>query len=186
MWETAQKFEDEQNRADLQRQELLTRATADLGEREDAVNRAVLAFRRFSSELYGDRAGNLAISAGKQGYEFRLAMEGDNSSGISNMQIFCFDMMLMRVRAEQGLPHPGVLVHDSHLFDGVDERQKAAALRIGARESSELGFQYIVTFNTDDLPPEDVGPDGFNIRSHMLDVTLTDATETGGLFGIRF
>lgn len=185
-WQAAQRFEHERNQVELEKQELLSRATQDLSEREGAVDRAVLAFRKFSSELYSERAGNLTISAGKEGYEFRITMEGEKSAGISHMQIFCFDMMLMRVRAEQGLPNPGFLVHDSHLFDGVDERQKAAALSIGAREASELGFQYIVTFNTDDLPSDDVSPSGFDVRRHLLDVTLTDATESGGLFGIRF
>ena len=44
----------------------------------------------------------------------------------------------------------------------------------------ELGFQYIVTLNEDDAFKETV--DGFDLCKHMLPVTLTDATEDGGLF----
>jgi len=36
---------------------------------------------------------------------------------------------------------PGFLVHDSTLFADVDERQKAQALELAAREASTKGFQ---------------------------------------------
>ena len=71
-----------------------------------------------------------------------------------------------------------------HLFDGVDERQVARALALGAQIADAEGFQYLVTMNSDVLPSE--FPDGFSVESHLLPTTLTDATETGGLFGIRF
>ncbi len=68
-------------------------------------------------------------------------MPGSRSKGIKNIQIFCFDMMLMRLCAERGTG-PGFLVHDSHLFDGVDGRQIASALKVGAQTAKELGFHY--------------------------------------------
>ena len=99
------------------------------------------------------------------------------------MQIFCFDMMLMRLWAERGMG-PGFLVHDSHIFDGVDERQVAKALQIGERAARDLNFQYIVTMNSDAVPHEP--PDKFDLSEYTLPVRLTDATEDGGLFGMRF
>jgi uncharacterized protein YydD (DUF2326 family) len=99
------------------------------------------------------------------------------------MQIFCFDMMLMRLCAERHIG-PGFLVHDSHIFDGVDERQIAKALQIGESTARELNFQYIVTMNSDAVPKE--FPAGFDLSKYVLPVHLTDATEDGGLFGIRF
>jgi len=76
------------------------------------------------------------------------------------------------------------LIHDSHLFDGVDGRQIISALQIGAKTASELGFQYIVTLNEDDAFKETI--EGFNLNDYVLPVSLTDATENGGLFGCRF
>ena len=73
--------------------------------------------------------------------------------------------------------------NDSHLFDGVDERQVAKALQLGAGAPNPEGFQYIVTMNSDVLPREGFKP-GFDIRDHVLDTKLTDATDTGGLFGL--
>ena len=103
--------------------------------------------------------------------------------GISNMQIFCFDMMLMQICAERHIG-PGFLVHDSHLFDGVDERQVGKALQLGERAARDLNFQYIVTMNSDAVPRE--LPDDFDLNKYILPVRLTDETEDGGLFGVRF
>lgn len=94
-----------------------------------------------------------------------------------------FDMMLMRLCSGRGIG-PGFLLHDSHLFDGVDERQVATALRLGARIADEYGFQYIVTMNSDAVPT--TMPEDFVLEDHFLSVKLTDATEEGGLFGVRF
>lgn len=80
---------------------------------------------------------------------------------------------------------PGFLIHDSHLFDGVDERQVAKALQIGAELAEKFGFQYIVTMNSDAVPKEGFG-EGFNLEKYILPVQLTDEDETGGLFGVRF
>jgi len=79
---------------------------------------------------------------------------------------------------------PGFLVHDSHLFDGVDERQVGKALDLGAKLAKQEGFQYIVTMNSDAIPKE--VPSGFQIEEYTLPIRLTDASEDGGLFGFRF
>ena len=100
------------------------------------------------------------------------------------MQIFCFDLMLTEISRKQGRG-PDFLIHDSHLFDGVDERQVAKAPQLGAERAEAAGFQYIVTMNSDALPQEGFKR-GFDIQAHVLKTKLTDATETGGLFGLRF
>ena len=64
-------------------------------------------------------------------------------------------------------------------------RQVAKALQLGADHSAKVGFQYIVTMNSDALP-KDGFRDDFDVSSYVLDMKLTDATETGGLFGLRF
>lgn len=154
-------------------------------EREDAIKRAVLAFEQLSESLYvNERAGNLIISPGKNGLDLEIKIDGERSKGINNMQIFCFDLMLMQICQERNMG-PSFLVHDSHLFDGVDERQVAKALQIGAERSKTLGFQYLVTMNSDALPKEGFD-EGFNLQEHILPVRLTDESETGGLFGVRF
>ena len=77
------------------------------------------------------------------------------------------------------------MIHDSHLFDGVDERQIARALMLGAKATAGKPLQYIVTMNSDifdRLPlPEEI--DRIKL---VLSTRLSDETETGGLFGFRF
>ncbi|MCI5146922.1 MAG: DUF2326 domain-containing protein, partial [Candidatus Electrothrix sp. AR3] len=90
---------------------------------------------------------------------------------------------LMRLCAKRGIG-PGFLVHDSHLFDGVDGRQVASALKVGAETAEELGFQYIVTMDEDDAFKEIM--EGFDVHQYVLPVVLSGAKDDGGLFGIRF
>ena len=98
------------------------------------------------------------------------------------MQILCFDLVLMTLLQEKG-EGPGFLVHDSHIFDGVDERQIANALALGSELADSLEFQYIVTMNSDAVPNS--FPGEFDFWSHVNEVRLTDETEDGGLFGLR-
>ena len=133
-------------------------------------------------KLYED-AGSMIVDETINGPDFRFEIQGSRSEGIKNMQMFCFDMMLMSLCAKRGIG-PGFLIHDSHLFDGVDGRQVLSALSVGAKNASDLGFQYIVTMNEDDAFKET--EKGFSVNDYILDVELTDATEDGGLFGIRF
>lgn len=178
----AERLESERSELEFERNQLEVRLRQDYHEQAGILRDAILAFGKFSSALY-ENPGNLTISVSSNGPQFDVAIGGEKSGGINNMQIFCFDMMLMQLCRERGIG-PGFLVHDSHLFDGVDERQVAKALQIGEKAARDLGFQYIVTMNSDAIPRE--FPDDFDLNNYILPVRLTDANETGGLFGIRF
>ncbi len=67
--------------------------------------------------------------------------------------------------------------------NGVDARQVVKALQLGAKMADSLGFQYIVTMNKDALPA--ALPKDFDLHQYIMPSRLTDATEDGGLFGIR-
>jgi uncharacterized protein YydD (DUF2326 family) len=99
------------------------------------------------------------------------------------MKVFCYDLVLARLWAERR-PSPRILIHDSTIFDGVDERQRALALEIAASESNKYGFQYICTLNSDYVPWNEFSR-SFDLRSYIK-LTLTDQDETGCLLGIRF
>jgi uncharacterized protein YydD (DUF2326 family) len=175
----------ERNGAQLQveRARLYQRLKDDHHEQKEAIDVATLAFEDLSNALY-EKAGSLTVSDTANGPSFEITIEGSRSKGISNMQIFCFDMMLMELCARRGMG-PGFLIHDSHLFDGVDGRQVAHAIELGAARARKLGFQYIVTMNEDAVPRTEFTP-GFRFDEHVVGVRLTDAVDDGGLFGIRF
>ena len=182
--ETAEALESETTKLKMERARLQERLREDYSEQHKVVDKAILTFQRISSALYEEQAaGSLTLTATENGPVFEIEIQGAKSRGVSNMQIFCFDMMLTLLSLDRGRS-PGFLIHDSHLFDGVDERQVGTALALGAQLAEQYGFQYIVTLNTDDVPSE--VPDGFNINKHIVNVRLSDSTEDGGLFGFRF
>ncbi|MFD1251732.1 hypothetical protein DEVEQU_01775 [Devosia equisanguinis] len=181
--DTAERIESTKAELDIERANLTKALRDDIHERTDIIREAILIFESLSESLY-EKAGSLTIGETGSGPQFEVHIDGQRSKGITNMQIFCFDLMLTEISLKNGRG-PGFLVHDSHLFDGVDERQVAKALQLGAERAEAAGFQYIVTMNSDALPREGFKA-GFDIRSYVMDTKLTDATDTGGLFGLRF
>lgn len=181
-FEAAEQLEGTKNELEIERNRLTIRLRRDFSEQNARLSEAIVAFEETSQRLY-ESAGSMTIDETANGPMFKFPMQGQRSKGIKNMQIFCFDMMLMRLCAKRQIG-PGFLIHDSHLFDGVDGRQVISALRLGAEISQELGFQYIVTMNEDDAFKETI--EGFDLNDYVLPTRLTDATDDGGLFGIRF
>jgi len=107
----------------------------DILERREIINAATLTFEALSQALY-ERQGVLTIGDSPNGPVFDVQIDSQRSRGINSMQIFCFDLMLAELGGNQR-KNPGFLVHDSHLFDGVDERQVARALQLGAVRARE-------------------------------------------------
>ena len=180
---SAERIEATRTEVELKRTKLLKVLQDDIRERDEIVRDAILRFESLSQELY-ERAGSLTISATKNGPKFEVHIATERSKGITNMQIFCFDLMVAEMRGCLDRS-PGFLIHDSHIFDGVDERQVVKAIQLGAKHAEASGFQYIVTFNSDAVPTDGFSGQ-FDLNEHVIPTRLTDATETGGLFGVRF
>jgi uncharacterized protein YydD (DUF2326 family) len=177
----AEKIEEGLTKLKIRRQELLLRLKQDYTEQVAALTAAIVAFEEISSQLY-QKAAKFTPTETSNGPLFKIEVEGERSPGIGNMQIFSFDLMLMQIVTDRKLG-TGFLVHDSHLFDPVDARQVGTALKLGSDLATAKNFQYIVTLNSD---KQIEAPEGFNLAEYQLPVKLTDATETGGLFGLRF
>lgn len=154
----------------------------DRRERSAVANQASRTFSEISERLY-ETPGELAISANEQGLRFLPSIPSSQSAGVMSMQIFCFDFTVASLCRSRGMG-PGFLIHDSHLYEPVDGRQFARAIRIGAEYAEEIGIQYIVTLNSDELVRAET-EGGEDFRSFVLEPVLSDAPE-GGLFGIRF
>jgi uncharacterized protein YydD (DUF2326 family) len=181
-FEAAEQLEGTKNELEIERNRLTIRLRRDFSEQKDRLAEAIVAFEETSQRLY-ESAGSMTVDETSNGPMFKFPMQGQRSKGIKNMQIFCFDMMLMRLCTQRQMG-PRFLIHDSHLFDGVDGRQLISALRLGSEIAQELGFQYIVTMNEDDAFKETIS--GFDLNDYVVPTRLTDATADGGLFGIRF
>jgi len=183
-YKTAELLEGESTKLNLDRANLKLRLQADHQQRKDALEAAILVVAEVINELYDDRLGRFVVQATDNGPEFHISIEGDRGGGIANMEIFCFDITLFQLVAMR-YGGTGFLIHDSHLFDGVDERQVATALLIGDAITTAIGGQYIVTMNSDIFNRLPL-PGDFDPGRNVLSTRLSDKTETGGLFGLRF
>ena len=182
--QTATQLEATQAEIKLERGRLQQAISRDLGERQTALTEINTLFQRFASTLYGvNRDAWVEITALETSLRINPHIGGEDSQGVGKMVTFCFDLMTA-VIARRGARGPDFLVHDSHLFDGVDERQVAKALSLARRVCDEEGMQYVVTMNSDDL--EKAERHGAGVADRIIDPRLTDEYEAGGLFGYRF
>ncbi|MFD7963001.1 ABC-three component system protein [Streptomyces zaomyceticus] len=182
-YEAAQALEASARQITSQRLQQQQAVATDLNERRGQQAEATLLFSRFARELYGEREAYLRIEAGRENLQITPFIRSDNSRGIGNMVIFCFDLAIAVLAHRHGRG-PDFLVHDSHLFDGVDERQLVKAFALAAEVSAEEGMQYIATINSDDLAK--AVRLGFDDSPYVREPRLTDDLEDGGLFGFRF
>jgi uncharacterized protein YydD (DUF2326 family) len=163
-------------KANLEREQ-----SRDFEAREPTLMPMLSLFNEHAQFLY-ESAGNLIIQPQpKTGYRFDYSFERKTSSGVDNMAIFCFDLAVSRMwaKAKSG---PDFLVHDSLIFDGVDERQVARALELAAQ--TQAGSQYICCLNSDRIPESSFST-SFNWRKFSR-LELRDDDPSGGLFGFRF
>jgi len=175
-------FEDGLSENKIAQEVLQQKMRRDFEERRVIREQAILLFNSYSETLY-NVPGKLVVDVGSTGFRFDVEIERSGSAGISNMKVFCYDLTLARMWAGR-TPSPRLLVHDSTIFDGVDERQRALALETAAKESEAHGFQYICTLNSDYVPWGEFSK-GFDLMKYIR-LRLTDETVEGCLLGVRF
>lgn len=173
-----------QDEIKVEKQQIIIKAKRDHAEREEVRAKAIALFNENSRALYAEGAeGKLEIEFKDGNFIYNVDIQGAGSTGIEAMKMFCFDLMLAQLWSEKNVS-PGFLYHDSRLFDGVDDRQKAAALRLASQQAIARGFQYICAFNSNDLPAPDLLGD-LNIEN-AIRLRLTDLGPEGKLLGKDF
>lgn len=179
--EHALEFENVGREVVIERSQLEARLAINQLEQAEQIQRAVLNFGEISKRLY-TKPGRLIVSRALTGPPIKIQIPRLDSEGVSSMQIFCFDVTMAQLMIERQ-SGPGFLIHDSHLFDGVDARQISRALRIAEEICQDLGIQYITMLNTDIA--HEVASEGFDIDRVAMATVLSDQ-EGGGLFGRPF
>ncbi|SDN48768.1 Uncharacterized protein YydD, contains DUF2326 domain [Geodermatophilus siccatus] len=165
----------------LDRLDLQERVSRDLDERRLRLGEIAADFSDIFELLY-DEPADLVVDAGAAGYRFRTNLPRGGSHGVDKVAIFALDLALVTHWTEAG-KGPGVLLHDSILFDGVDERQVVKALSLAEERSTQAGFQYILTLNSDRLPAADTQL-STDLREAVV-LQLTDKSDEGRLLGVR-
>lgn len=146
-------------------------------------------FRKLAKRFYPQVSSGITIynNDGENQIRFNIdaKIESDASDGINNVKIFCYDITLIF----KGFGHSiHFIFHDSRIFDGIDERQKAELFKIAHEMFSNTEYQYIATVNQNQLE---------EIKKHMSDeefklivtdntvLTLTDGSDNDKLLGIK-
>jgi uncharacterized protein YydD (DUF2326 family) len=176
------RIEEIKGQTRIEREQLQILARSFYEERRAERERALSLYNQFSQALY-NRPGKLIIDIVEGGYRFNVEIERQDSQGVEQMKVFCYDLTLATLWADKRIG-PQFLIHDSTIFADVDERQKAHALELAAKTAQEHGFQYICCLNSDAIPEKDFS-EGFSLRPYVR-IELSDEGERGGLLGIRY
>ena len=166
----------------VHRAELAKVAEQDHEQRRGVWTVPVRLFSENSRALY-KTPGRLAIDITDSGFKFDVEISRSGSEGVGKMKIFCFDLMLLQLMA-QSRGRLDFLAHDSGLFDGVDERQRAIALERASEVTRQTGTQYICALNSDMVPRGEFSA-GFEFDK-CVRLTLTDKNPSDSLLGFHF
>lgn len=164
----------------VQKAQLRQETARDLSSNRQKLDSVATRFDRMMQDLYGV-GGVLTAEVDDLGFKFTIRVSTSASGGVTRMQLLCFDLTLMAEGAGEN-HHPGFLIHDSVVFDGVDPRQVAAGLSLVRETVGQVGGQYICTMNSNDVPVSIGKSDWFieGTRRIILD------TEEGGILGTSF
>lgn len=166
----------------IEKTQLQQQMQLDYDQRQESISHAISLFNSNTEALY-ERAGRLIINVEPKGYDFDTQIDRKGSGGVENMEVFCYDLTLAQIWAEKDIS-PVFLIHDSIIFEGVDERQKALALELAEQKSRGNNFQYICCINSDAIPRNDFSED-FNLYRFVC-LELNDGSDEGTLLGFRF
>ncbi len=118
-------------------------------------------------------------------FDIDAKIESDTSDGINNVKIFCYDLTLLFKGHNHNIDF---IFHDSRLFDGIDERQKADIFRTVYEEFSNTNKQYIATVNQnqlDEIKRLLTEEEFQRIITENTILTLTDESDSQKLLGIK-
>lgn len=180
----AQTIEDSKSRITIENQELLLKSRRDYMERMPSLEKAISIFRNNSEVLYAE-PGILTVDLEDTGYKFDVKIKRSKSQGINYMKVMCYDLMLMELR-QQKERFPDFLIHDSTIFDGVDERQVAKSLILAMDKTVECQYQYICLMNSDTVPEREMSKQDMDRFSRSVIRRISDKDDESGLLGIRF
>ena len=182
--ESAEYIEDSKSRLKIENQELLIKSRQDYNERIKIREQAISLFKANTEFLYPE-SGTLTIDLKETGYAFGVEIKSSRSQGVNYMKVFCYDMVLSELGCAKNR-YPDFLVHDSTIFDGVDERQVARALMLAQLKCEELEYQYICLINSDMVPYQEFDDEFSAQFNNNIVLKISDDRENGGLLGIRF
>ena len=101
-FQAAEQLEGSKTELEIERAKLTQRLRMDLDEQKDVVIEAITTFERVSHALY-EQAGSLQFTPTENGLRTEIRIQGQLSRGIQNMQVVCFDLMLMQLFSKRNI-----------------------------------------------------------------------------------
>ncbi len=146
-------------------------------------------FRSLAKRFYPKNTSGITVynndGENQQRYTIEAKIESDNSDGINNVKIFCYDMTMLFKGHGHNVKFS---FHDSRLFDGIDEKHKAEIFKVVNELFNGTDYQYIATVNQNQLNEvksilteqeyEDI------IEKNTI-LTLTDEDDSEKLLGVK-
>ncbi len=103
-------------------------------------------FRKIVKQFYNNHGGSLKIKETKTAkylYDIEIKIPRSGSQGISNVEIFCYDILLYKLNRNL----LNFLAHDGYIFSGMDPRQKAMIFKIVIELIQKYDLQYFININ---------------------------------------
>ncbi|GAA4068952.1 DUF2326 domain-containing protein [Amphibacillus indicireducens] len=146
-------------------------------------------FRSLVKRFYPNSVAGLKIENNsgdnQERFIIEAKVESDNSDGINNVKIFCYDLTILFKGQNHNV---NFVFHDSRLFDGIDERQKGEMMKVLFEEFSNTDHQYIASVNQNQLN-EIKSVLGDELYKSIIEdntvLTLTDEDPSEKLLGIQ-
>lgn len=146
-------------------------------------------FRKLAKRFYPNNTSGITVynneGENQLRYTIEAKIESDNSDGINNVKIFCYDMTMLF----KGHGHNAKFsFHDSRLFDGIDERHKAEIFKVVSELFSNTEYQYIATVNQNQLNEVKsilTEQEYLQIIDKNTILTLTDENDSEKLLGVK-
>ena len=107
-------------------------------------------FRYLVKRFYDNYGGNLSVGLSKDAkylYDLDIHVPRDNSQGVNEVKIFCYDFLLYSMNREL----LGFLAHDGCIFSELDPRQKAMMFKLAMEYVLKYDFQYFVNIGQSSL-----------------------------------
>jgi len=147
-------------------------------------------FRSVAKGFYPNSAAGLTIEANSSennqiAFDIVPRIESDSSDGINNVKIFCYDLTILFKGKNHSIDF---IFHDSRLYDGIDERQKAIMFKTMHEMFLNIEKQYIATVSQNQLNEikEILTENEYkNIIENNTILTLTDDSDAEKLLGIQ-
>ena len=118
-------------------------------------------------------------------YDLTVQIEGDDSDGINDARILCFDWLVLMKGANHNMD---MLWHDNRLFADIDPKVRAAWFSYVLAGLPNTGKQYVVSMNTEnyDAMKAHLSAEEIALADETTVLTLRGDKPKNKLLGIQF